>query len=49
VIGAYVYDFFIQDVLKARGEEPEEDLEARGETDIDKGEAEARGRTTREE
>jgi hypothetical protein len=26
-------------VLKARGEEPEEDLEPRGETDIDKGEA----------
>jgi len=39
VIGAYVYDFFIQDVLKGRGEEPEEDLEPRGETDIDKGEA----------
>jgi glycerol uptake facilitator protein len=39
VIGAYVYDFFIQHVLKARGEEPEEDLEPRGETDIDKGEA----------
>jgi glycerol uptake facilitator protein len=39
VIGAYIYDFFIQDVLKARGEEPEEDLEPRGETDIDKGEA----------
>jgi glycerol uptake facilitator protein len=39
VIGAYIYDFFIQDVLKARGEQPEEDLEARGETDIDKGEA----------
>jgi hypothetical protein len=38
-------------VLKARGEEPEEDLEPRGETDIDKGEAEVdtRGRTTREE
>jgi glycerol uptake facilitator protein len=49
VIGAYIYDFFIQDVLKARGEQPEEDLEPRGETDIDKGEAEARGRTTREE
>ena len=39
VLGAYIYDFFIQDVLKARGEEPEEDLEPRGETDIDKGEA----------
>jgi glycerol uptake facilitator protein len=39
VIGAFVYDFFIQDVLKARGEEPEEGLEPRGETDIDRGEA----------
>lgn len=47
VIGAYVYDFFIQDVLKSRGEQPEEDLEPRGETDIDKGEAdvETQGRT----
>jgi len=49
VLGAYIYDFFIQDVLKARGEEPEEGLEPRGETDIDRGEAgQARGRTTRE-
>jgi glycerol uptake facilitator protein len=50
VIGAYIYDFFIQDVLKARGEQPEEDLEPRGETDVEKGEADAdtRGRTTRE-
>jgi glycerol uptake facilitator protein len=39
VIGAYIYDFFIQDVLKARGEEPEEGLEPKGETDIDRGEA----------
>jgi len=39
VIGAYIYDFFIKDVLNARGEQPEEDLEPRGETDIDKGEA----------
>jgi glycerol uptake facilitator protein len=39
VIGAFVYDFFIQDVLKARGEEPEEGLEPRGETDLDRGEA----------
>jgi glycerol uptake facilitator protein len=37
VIGAYVYDFFIHDVLTARGEEPEAEVEARGETDIDKG------------
>jgi glycerol uptake facilitator protein len=37
VLGAYIYDFFIQDVLKARGEEPEEGLEPRGETDIDRG------------
>src|SRR5215213_2857771 len=51
VIGAYIYDLFILDVLKGRGEQPEEDLEPRGETDIDKGEAdvETRGRTTREE
>ena len=50
VIGAYIYDFFILDVLKGRGEQPEEDLEPRGETDIDKGEAdvETRGRTTQE-
>ena len=39
VLGAYIYDFFIQDVLKARGEEPEEGLEPRGETDVDRGEA----------
>jgi glycerol uptake facilitator protein len=39
VLGAYIYDFFIQDVLKARGEEPEEGLEPRGEMDIDRGEA----------
>jgi len=50
VIGAYIYDLFILDVLKGRGEQPEEDLEPRGETDIDKGEAdvETRGRTTQE-
>jgi glycerol uptake facilitator protein len=42
VIGAYVYDCFIQDVLTSRGEQPEEDVEPRGETDIDKGEATSR-------
>ena len=56
VIGAYVYDFFIQDVLKARGEPAEAELEPRGETDLDRGAAargetdvEPRGRTVREE
>ena len=50
VIGAYVYDFFIQDVLKSRGEQPAADVEPRGETDIDKGEddIEPEGRTARE-
>jgi glycerol uptake facilitator protein len=31
-IGAYVYDFFIRDVLRARGEEPEPGVEGEGET-----------------
>lgn len=53
VLGALIYDFFIGNVLKARGEQPEEDLEPRGRTDIDKGGAgeadvEPRGRTVRE-
>jgi glycerol uptake facilitator protein len=32
VVGAIVYDFFIRDVLKARGEQPEPDVEAEGRT-----------------
>lgn len=49
VIGAFVYDFFIRDVLVARGERPDPEIEPRGETDIEKAspgrEAEPRGRT----
>jgi len=50
VLGAFAYDFFIGDVLKARGAKPAEDVESRGETDIDKDEAdiESRGRTVQE-
>jgi hypothetical protein len=32
VVGALVYDFFIRDVLKARGEQPEPDVEPEGRT-----------------
>ncbi len=32
VVGAVVYDFFIRDVLKARGEQPEQDVEPEGRT-----------------
>jgi hypothetical protein len=32
VVGAIVYDFFIRDVLKARGEQPEQDVELEGRT-----------------
>jgi glycerol uptake facilitator protein len=32
VVGAIVYDFFIRDVLKARGEQPEPDVEPEGRT-----------------
>jgi glycerol uptake facilitator protein len=32
VVGAIVYDFFIRDVLKARGEQPEQDVEPEGRT-----------------
>ena len=51
VIGAYAYDFFIRDVLIARGEPSEKEVEPRGETDIDRGgegDVEPRGRTVRE-
>jgi len=33
VVGAWIYDFFIHDVLVARGEEPAPDVEPRGVTD----------------
>jgi glycerol uptake facilitator protein len=32
LVGALVYDFFIRDVLKARGEQPEPDVEPEGRT-----------------
>jgi glycerol uptake facilitator protein len=51
VIGAYVYDFFIRDVLRARGETPTPGAEPRGETVEDTGRAgyvEPRGRTVEE-
>jgi glycerol uptake facilitator protein len=32
VVGAIVYDLFIRDVLKARGEQPEPDVESEGRT-----------------
>jgi glycerol uptake facilitator protein len=59
VIGAFVYDFFIADVLKARGAQPAEEVEVEGEpvgeavaerpgADTER-EAEPRGRTVREE
>jgi glycerol uptake facilitator protein len=32
VVGAIVYDFFIRGVLKARGEQPEQDVEPEGRT-----------------
>jgi glycerol uptake facilitator protein len=32
VVGVLVYDFFIRDVLKARGEQPEPDVEPEGRT-----------------
>ena len=32
VVGALVYDFFIRDVLKAHGEQPEPDVEPEGRT-----------------
>lgn len=53
VIGAYVYDFFIRDVLAARDAQPASDVEARGETNIDTGgaepEVESNGRTVQEQ
>lgn len=50
VLGAFAYDFFIGNVLKARSVEPSLDVESRGETDIDKDEAdiESRGRASQE-
>jgi len=30
VVGVLVYDFFIRDVLKTRGEQPEPDVEPEG-------------------
>jgi len=52
IIGAFVYDFFIHSVLRARGEPPSPGIEPVGETDIERGAAEtqadARGRTVTE-
>ena len=49
VMGAFVYDFFIREVLVARGEQPDREIEPRGETDVEKvssrREAEPHGRT----
>lgn len=44
VLGAVAYDFFIGNVLKARGIEPTPDVESKGETDVDEAEAETRER-----
>jgi glycerol uptake facilitator protein len=52
LIGAYIYDFAIRDVLIARGERPTAEAEERGRTVVeeDRGvEAEQRGRTVIEE
>lgn len=53
VVGALIYDFFIRDVLVARGEKPQPDVEAEGRTVEERPEArpgaEPRGRTVREE
>ncbi len=52
VIGAYIYDFFIFDILKARGEQAEPGVEPKGETVEEEHEGEAgtesRGRTVQE-
>lgn len=50
VIGAFVYDFFIRDVLAARDTMPAEDVESRGQTDIETSteDVESEGRTVQE-
>jgi glycerol uptake facilitator protein len=53
VVGAVVYDFFIRDVLRARGAPPAPDVAARGETVEEEptgvpSEVETKGRTARE-
>jgi glycerol uptake facilitator protein len=52
VIGAFLYDFFIRDVLVARGEQPDTEIEPEGRTVRERhgaaGDAEPRGRTVRE-
>jgi glycerol uptake facilitator protein len=51
-LGAYIYDWFIRDTLFGRGEPPSPEVEPRGETVEDYGEApperETRGRTVQE-
>jgi glycerol uptake facilitator protein len=52
VIGAFVYDLFVGDILRARGEPPAPDVEGFGETVEERPEADgrpaARGRTVKE-
>ena len=53
VLGAFVYDLFVGDILRARGEPPAPDVEGFGETVEERpttadGQVEARGRTVRE-
>ncbi len=50
VLGALCYDFFIRDVLAARGAQVQTEVESRGETDVEvtAADGEARGRTVRE-
>ena len=52
VLGAIVYDLFVGDVLRARGEPPAPDVEGFGETEEQPttadGQVEVRGRTVRE-
>jgi glycerol uptake facilitator protein len=35
VIGATIYDFFVRNVLKARGVQPDPDIEEEGRTAVD--------------
>ena len=52
VIGAFVYDLFVGDILRARGEPPAPDVEGFGETVEERpgadGRPAARGRTVKE-
>jgi glycerol uptake facilitator protein len=49
LVGAVVYDWFIRDILRARGEKKDQEVEARGRTVQEKDDLETRGRTVQEE